>query len=56
MRDTIMSEEKVALCSDTRPGDVWSECGDTLVLLANHPNVQFHFYRSAIGTCAAEMH
>jgi len=25
-------------------------------LLAEHPNVQFHFYRPAIGTCAAEMH
>jgi len=25
-------------------------------LLANHPNVQFNFYRPAIGTCEAEMH
>ena len=25
-------------------------------LLADHPNVQFNFLRSAIGTCAAEMH
>ncbi len=25
-------------------------------LLADHPNVQFSFYRPAIGTCAAEMH
>jgi glucosamine-6-phosphate deaminase len=25
-------------------------------LLANHPNVQFNFYRPAIGTCAVEMH
>ena len=25
-------------------------------LLADHPNVQFHFYRPAIGTCATEMH
>ncbi|HNS20775.1 MAG TPA: hypothetical protein PKH24_09765 [Sedimentisphaerales bacterium] len=25
-------------------------------LLANHPNVQFNFYRHAIGTCEAEMH
>jgi glucosamine-6-phosphate deaminase len=25
-------------------------------LLAGHPNVQFNFYRSAIGTCEAEMH
>ena len=25
-------------------------------LLADHPNVQFNFYRPAIGTCAAEMH
>ena len=25
-------------------------------LLAEHPNVQFHFYRPAIGTCEAEMH
>jgi len=25
-------------------------------LLAEHPNVQFNFYRPAIGTCAVEMH
>jgi glucosamine-6-phosphate deaminase len=25
-------------------------------LLAGHPNVQFNFYRQAIGTCEAEMH
>jgi glucosamine-6-phosphate deaminase len=25
-------------------------------LLADHPNVQFNFYRPALGTCAAEMH
>jgi len=25
-------------------------------LLADHPNVQFNFYRPAIGTCEAEMH
>ncbi|TFF89067.1 MAG: glucosamine-6-phosphate isomerase [Promethearchaeota archaeon] len=25
-------------------------------LLGNHPNVQFNFYRPAIGTCEAEMH
>jgi glucosamine-6-phosphate deaminase len=25
-------------------------------LLADHPNVQFNFYRPAIGTCAVEMH
>ena len=25
-------------------------------LLANHPNVQFNFYRASIGTCTAEMH
>ena len=25
-------------------------------LLANHPNVQFNFYRAGIGTCTAEMH
>ncbi|MCJ7738766.1 MAG: glucosamine-6-phosphate isomerase, partial [Anaerolineae bacterium] len=25
-------------------------------LLADHPNVQFNFYRSAIGSCEAEMH
>lgn len=25
-------------------------------LLAEHPNVQFNFYRKGIGTCAAEMH
>jgi glucosamine-6-phosphate deaminase len=25
-------------------------------LLADHPNVQFNFYRKGIGTCATEMH
>ncbi|MDI7274795.1 MAG: glucosamine-6-phosphate isomerase [Anaerolineae bacterium] len=25
-------------------------------LLADHPNVQFNYYRQGIGTCAAEMH
>lgn len=25
-------------------------------LLADHPDVEFHFYRGAIGTCEAEMH
>ncbi len=25
-------------------------------LLADHPNVHFHFYRGGIGTCEAEMH
>jgi glucosamine-6-phosphate deaminase len=25
-------------------------------LLAEHPNVEFHFYRGGIGTCTVEMH
>ncbi|HSH16028.1 MAG TPA: glucosamine-6-phosphate isomerase, partial [Verrucomicrobiae bacterium] len=25
-------------------------------LLADHPNVQFNFYRGGLGTCAVEMH
>jgi len=25
-------------------------------LLANHPNVVFHYYRLAIGSCSIEMH
>jgi len=25
-------------------------------ILANHPNVQFNFYKPAIGTCETEMH
>ena len=25
-------------------------------LLADHPNVQFNFYRGGIGTCDVEMH
>jgi len=25
-------------------------------LLADHPNVQFNYYRGGIGTCAIEMH
>ncbi len=35
------------------------EIADTSVpmsLLAQHPNVQFNFYRPGIGTCEAEMH
>jgi glucosamine-6-phosphate deaminase len=25
-------------------------------LLADHPNVQFNYYRKGIGTCDVEMH
>ena len=25
-------------------------------LLANHPNVHFHYYRHGLGSCEAEMH
>jgi glucosamine-6-phosphate deaminase len=25
-------------------------------LLADHPNVQFHYYRGGLGSCAVEMH
>jgi glucosamine-6-phosphate deaminase len=25
-------------------------------LLADHPDVQFNFYRQALGSCAVEMH
>jgi glucosamine-6-phosphate deaminase len=25
-------------------------------LLAEHPNVQFNYYRSGLGSCAVEMH
>ncbi|MFM8357011.1 MAG: glucosamine-6-phosphate isomerase, partial [Verrucomicrobiota bacterium] len=25
-------------------------------LLAQHPNVQFHYYRGGLGTCTVEMH
>ncbi|MCK5737474.1 MAG: hypothetical protein KAH21_13400, partial [Spirochaetaceae bacterium] len=25
-------------------------------LLADHPNVHFHFYRGGLGSCEAEMH
>jgi len=25
-------------------------------LLADHPNLQFNFYRHGIGTCETEMH
>ena len=25
-------------------------------LLADHPNVQFNYFRGGIGTCAVEMH
>jgi len=39
--------------------DAFQKKVDTSVpmsLLADHPNVQFNFYRLAIGTCEAEMH
>jgi glucosamine-6-phosphate deaminase len=25
-------------------------------LLADHPNVQFNYYRGGLGTCGTEMH
>jgi len=25
-------------------------------LLADHPNVQFNYYRGGLGSCAVEMH
>jgi glucosamine-6-phosphate deaminase len=25
-------------------------------LLADHPNVHFHYYRGGLGSCAVEMH
>jgi glucosamine-6-phosphate deaminase len=28
----------------------------TMSLLADHPNVQFNFYRGGIGTCEVMMH
>ncbi len=33
-----------------------SDSAVPMSLLANHPNVQFNFFRGGIGTCAAEMH
>ena len=33
-----------------------SDSSVPMSLLAEHPNVQFNFYRPAIGTCEAEMH
>jgi glucosamine-6-phosphate deaminase len=33
-----------------------SDSAVPMSLLANHPNVQFNFYKSAIGSCDAEMH
>jgi glucosamine-6-phosphate deaminase len=33
-----------------------SDSAVPMSLLADHPDVQFTFYRGAIGTCEAEMH
>ena len=33
-----------------------SDASVPMSLLAVHPNVEFHFYRPGIGTCAVEMH
>ena len=33
-----------------------ADCSVPMSLLANHPNVQFHYYRHGIGTVGAEMH
>ena len=33
-----------------------ADCSVPMSLLANHPNVHFHYYRPAIGTVGAEMH
>jgi glucosamine-6-phosphate deaminase len=41
---TLMISKKIA------------DCAVPMSLLADHPNVQFNFYRPGIGTCAAEMH
>jgi glucosamine-6-phosphate deaminase len=37
-------------------GKHFSDSAVPMSLLADHPNVQFNFYRPAIGTCEAEMH
>jgi glucosamine-6-phosphate deaminase len=33
-----------------------SDCAVPMSLLADHPHVQFNFYRHGIGTCDVEMH
>jgi glucosamine-6-phosphate deaminase len=33
-----------------------ADCAVPMSLLADHPNVQFNFYRPGIGSCEAEMH
>ena len=37
-------------------GKKFADSSVPMSLLAEHPNVQFNFYRPAIGTCEAEMH
>ena len=37
-------------------GKKFADSSVPMSLLAGHPNVQFNFYRPAIGTCEAEMH
>jgi len=34
----------------------WTDTAVPMSLLADHPNVQFNYYRKGIGTCAVEMH
>ncbi len=34
----------------------WPDSAVPMSLLADHPNVQFNFYRPALGSCKAEMH
>ena len=42
---------KVALAFMAHPDDT-----ELMSLLADHPNVHFHYYRPALGTVQAQMH
>ena len=34
----------------------WVDAAVPMSLLADHPNVQFNYYRGGLGSCAVEMH
>jgi glucosamine-6-phosphate deaminase len=39
-----------------RPVEHIADTSVPMSLLADHPNVQFNYYRGGIGTCQVQMH
>ena len=53
----IVDGEAVVVLPQAGQIKVLNEVGTRIwSLLADHPNVQFNFYRPGIGVCEAEMH